>query len=92
MTDTMLTVRRSALLLLAGVAAGCGQPTHLQYDFSRSYMDALTVQADRGRPSVANSQYNLTGFEGILLRYQVTVESTDAESGEVEAVDTFEVE
>ena len=81
------------LPLLVGAAAltGCAHPEHLQYDFGRSYMDALTTQADLGRPSVADAAYPLSGFEGIELRMRVTEESTDEESGQAEAVKSFQV-
>lgn len=77
---------RSHLTLGLLLAAGCGQPTHLQYDFGRSYVDALSAQADLGRPSVADAAYPLSGAEGIKLREIVVKESTDDESGQAENI------
>ncbi len=86
-------MKHPAIFLLAGAAlAGCAHPQHLQYDYGRAYMDALTIQADLGRPSVAEAQYPLTGFEGLQMRRLVTEEATDTESGEAEAVEKFEVQ
>ena len=75
-----------------GSLAGCGQPARLQYDFSRCYTETMQTQADLGRPTVAASAYPLSGFEGIELRQRVTEESTDTESGEVDATATFDVQ
>jgi hypothetical protein len=70
----------------------CGEPYHLQSDFANSYVQATQTQADRGRASVAASEYPLTGFEGLELRLRVTEASSDAETAEAEAVQSFEVE
>jgi len=67
-------------------AAGCAQPTHLQYDFSRSYNAAFNAQADLTRPSVANAAYGLSGAEGLALRQTVVKATTDEESGKAEMV------
>lgn len=80
------------LLLVATWATGCGHPKHLQYDFGRSYTEVMVMQADLDRPSVADSQYQLSGFEGIELRQRVSEQATDEESGEAEAVKKFEVQ
>lgn len=79
-----------ALAILALTA--CGEPYHLQSDFGNAYLQATQTQGDRGRASVAASEYALTGFEGIELRLRVTEASSDVETGEVEAVKSFEVE
>lgn len=70
----------------------CGEPYHLQSDFGNAYVQATQTQADRGRASVAASEYALSGFEGIELRLRVTEASSDAESAEAEAVQSFDVE
>lgn len=88
MTRTLTMIAIPLGLLLAG----CGQPKHLQSSFGECYESSMQIQADRGRPTVADAAYPLTGFEGIELRLRVTEESTDAESGELEAVDSFQVE
>lgn len=80
------------LLLVVAGATGCAHPQHLQYDFGRSYTQVMVMQADLGRPSVAGSEYHLTGFEGIELRQRVSEQATDEESGEAEAVKKFEVQ
>lgn len=66
-------------LLAAGV--GCGEPAHLQYDYGRSYSETFAVQADRTRPSIADSEYSLTGVEGLELRQRVQDATTDEEQG-----------
>ena len=67
-------------------AAGCAQPTHLQYDFSRSFNAAFTAQADLTRPSAANGAYGLSGTEGLALRQSVVTATTDKETGKAEMV------
>ena len=68
-------------------AAGCAQPTHLQYDFSRSFDAAFKAQADLTRPSAANAAYELSGTEGLALRQTVVKATTDEESGKAEMVE-----
>lgn len=80
------------LAALALGLAGCGHKRILQEGHGNAFEASMAIQADRGRPTVADSAYSLTGFEGIELRLRVTEESTDEESGEVEAVDKFKVE
>lgn len=75
-----------ALLALI-FAAGCAQPVHLQYDFSRAYTAAFSAQPDLTRPSVANAAYGLSGTEGLALRQTVVKATTDEESGKAEMVD-----
>jgi hypothetical protein len=73
------------LLLAAAVAASataCKPPLHLQYDFGRAYVETLRLQADRTRPSVAQEAYQIYGLEGIGIRQNVQLESSEAESGE----------
>lgn len=83
----------SLLILPAGLLlAGCGQPKHLNTGYGETFQAVIDIQSDLGRPTVADAAYPLTGFEGIELRLRVTEESTDAESGELEAVQSFEVE
>jgi len=66
-------------LLLTIALAGCASPLHLQYDFGRAYTAAIVTQADRTRPSVANSQYALYGTEAEAIRLQVKEKTTDEE-------------
>lgn len=81
------------LIVPAGLLfAGCGQPKHLQTNYGEAYESSMAIQADLGRPTVADAAYPLTGFEGLELRLRVTEESTDAESGEAEAVQKIDVE
>ena len=86
--------RTSLLLCATGLVlgAGCGSPKHLQDSFGQASAAAWEIQADRGRPTVTDGAYPLTGFEGLELRMRVTEESTDEESGQAEAVETFGVE
>ncbi|RME21407.1 MAG: hypothetical protein D6798_18205 [Deltaproteobacteria bacterium] len=83
-------MNRLLLAVIGGAAiAGCGHPKNLQASFGRCYEQTMALQADRGRPTVSDADYPLTGFEGLELRMRVTEESTDQESGEVEAVGDF---
>ena len=72
-----------ASLALLSLAA-CAQPSHLQYDYGRTYSTAFRAQTDLGRPSVAKAAYPLTGDEGIALRKAVVAKTTDEESGTAE--------
>jgi hypothetical protein len=74
--------RLSVALLLAMAVPGCASPTHLQYDFGRSYMEAIRGQGDLTRPSVASAQYPLYGIEGVAIRLNVQTSATTGESGE----------
>lgn len=73
-----------ALLL----AAGCAQPTHLQYDYSRAYNAAFSAQADLTRPSAAKEAYTLSGTEGLALRQTVVKTTSEEKSGKAEMVDS----
>ncbi len=84
----MTRFRSLALLGLAG----CASPTHLQYDFGRAYTDTLAIQSDLQRASAAGDAYPFGGIEGLELRQRVTEETTDAESGTAEYVDSFDVQ
>ena len=80
-------------LLTAGLlTAGCTQPLHLQYDYSRAYTDAMTIQADLSRASVSESGYVLSGVEALELRQRALEEATDTESGTAEVATSFVVE
>lgn len=72
------------LLLLV---VGCAQPLHLQYDYGRAFEESMKLQMDRKRPSVAKSEYELSGTEGLKLRENVEKATTEEKSGEVEKVD-----
>lgn len=76
----------ASLSLIAALTA-CGEPAHLQYDYSRSYEAAFSAQADRTRPAAANAIYELNGVEGLEIRARAQENTTDAESGEAEYVD-----
>lgn len=65
----------------------CSQPVHMQYDFGRANWEALRIQADLSRPSVAESMYPLSGIEATQLRANVQEAATDTESGEAEAIE-----
>lgn len=75
--------RTLAVIALLSLSA-CAQPSHLQYDFSRSYSASFRSQADLGRASVAKADYPLSGEEGLALRQEVVKQTTDEESGEAE--------
>lgn len=80
---------RLHLTLAAGAAlavGGCGQPTHLQYDYGRAYQAAFNAQADTSRPSALHEAYPLSGEEGVALRTQVVKSSSDAETTKADAI------
>lgn len=70
------------------VVLGCAQPTHLQYDFGRAYMEAASLQANLDRPSVANAVYELSGTEGVQLRENVEASTTEQKSGKAETTES----
>ena len=74
------------MTILLTLLVGCGQPEHLQYDFSRSYTEAFAIQADRTRPSVVDAAYPITGVEAAQMRERVIESTTDEESGKAEAI------
>ena len=73
-------IKTLALLLLAG----CTSPLHLTYDYGRAYTASIVAQADLTRPSVAESQYALSGVEAASIRLRVREEATDQETGQTE--------
>jgi hypothetical protein len=79
-------------LILGGFLTGCAQPLHLQYDYSRAYTEAITVQADLSRESVSEAVYVLSGTEALQLRLRATESATDEESAETELTSSFLVE
>ena len=82
----------ASLLLSSTLAAGCMQPLHLQYDYSRAYTQVMTTQADLTRESVAGSDYVLSGIEALELRQRATESATDEESGEAELTNSFQTQ
>jgi hypothetical protein len=73
---------RIATLVLSGVLLGaCGSPKHLGYDYGRAVTQAVTMQTDLTRPSVAAGGHPLNGVEAEAIRIQVNKESSDQESG-----------
>ncbi|NOY25630.1 MAG: hypothetical protein GXP62_07130 [Oligoflexia bacterium] len=85
---------RTTLLLLGACTtlSGCAYHKFMQPGHGESFNAMMAIQADLGRPTVANAAYPLTGFEGLELRQRVTEQSTDEESGNPEAVDQITVE
>jgi hypothetical protein len=71
--------------------AGCGSPTHLQYDHGRASRAAYQTQADLSRASVSES-HGLSGQAGLEIRTRVFEQSTDSESGKAEYVQVIGVE
>ena len=69
------------LLLLA-----CGSPTHLQYDFGRSYRDASQIEQNLSRASAVNEVYPLTGAEAVGIRAEVVKATTTDSKHAVEVV------
>ncbi len=79
-----MKVHSPILLLVVGPLAGCAQPLHLQYDFSRAYTESMQTQANLDRPSVAQSVYPLSGTEAILIRENVVKQDSSEKSGKIE--------
>jgi hypothetical protein len=59
------------LILAATLLGGCAQPTHLSYDFGRSYTETMTAQSDLSRPAIAMTNYHLYGLEAVAIRLNV---------------------
>ncbi|MED5372394.1 MAG: hypothetical protein VX899_15345 [Myxococcota bacterium] len=70
-------------LLIAAIAlsalSACAHPETLQYDYSRSYSETFSMQADLSRESVNMELYELSGVEGMLIRAAVETETTNSE-------------
>lgn len=77
-------MRALFVLSVLTLAAGCGHPQTLTYDYGRAYEAAFAAQADLTRPSAKGLDYPLSGTEGIELRLRVQEETTDEESGRAE--------
>ena len=71
-----------ALVLLAG----CGSPTHLQYDHGRASNQAFSSQGNLSRPEVVDAAPVLQGPEALLIRAAVHQKATDATTGKPEIV------
>jgi hypothetical protein len=71
-----------ALTLLAG----CGSPTHLQYDHGRASSQAFSAQGNLARPEVVDAMPVLQGPEALLIRMAVQTKTTDATTGKPEVV------
>ena len=67
--------------LLFIFAAGCS-PTHMQYDFGRSFTESTRIQADLDRSTVRGTVYPLSGVEAVEIRLRVQESTSDEESGE----------
>jgi hypothetical protein len=85
----MKKVYFAGMVLLA--TSGCAAQK-LQYDHGRAFQQAIMVQADLTRPSVADSAFALSGIEGLALRETVTKEASDQESGQLEAAKKVDVQ
>jgi hypothetical protein len=73
------------LALLPALGQGCASHLHMTYDYGRAFDQAVTLQTDLTRPSVANSVYPLYGVEAAEIRIRVQEETTDAESGQAQS-------
>lgn len=65
----------TALLLLLA----CGQPAHMQYDFGRSFNEALAQQATLDRASAASADYGLGGLDALKTRENARAAAGDKE-------------
>jgi hypothetical protein len=78
---------RFALLVpvaLLALGTACGEPRYLGWDYARAYVECFTMQADLTRPSVAGSEYHLSGNEAAAIRILVQEATTDQETAEGE--------
>ena len=75
-------IRMIALTLLAG----CGSPTHLQYDHGRASNQAFSAQGNLARPEVVDAMPVLQGPEALLIRMAVQQKTTDATTGKPEII------
>lgn len=64
----------------------CGSPTHLQYDFGRSYNDTLQIQSNLARSSAVSEVYPLTGAEAVGIRAQAVTAATTESKQQVEVL------
>lgn len=60
---------------------GCGQPTHMQYDFGRAYNESLTTQVTLDRASAVDDAYAIGGAEALITRENARKAATDKEVG-----------
>ena len=75
-------IRFTPIILLAG----CGSPTHLQYDHGRASSQAFAAQGNLTRPEAIDSAIPLQGPEAVLIRQAMHEASTDSNSAKPEAV------
>jgi hypothetical protein len=73
-------------VLLVFLVSGCIRPARLQYDYGRSFTEAMNSQSDLTRADAKGGGYTLAGHEGVLLRMRVIEESTDVETGTTQAL------
>ena len=83
MTHRIALLAPVALLVLG---TACGEPRYLGWDYARAYIECFTMQADLTRPSVAGSEYQLSGNEAAAIRILVQQATTDQETGETEGL------
>lgn len=74
-------IRTSLALALLALTVACATPAHLQSDHGRAFADAMAIQADLSRPSVAQATYALSGVEALALSEKAT-ESLAATAGD----------
>jgi hypothetical protein len=66
----------------------CGAPTHLQYDFGRSYMQSTQIQSNVSRSAAINEVYPLTGSEAQGIRTEVVEATTTGSKEQVDVLTT----
>ena len=72
--------RTMGLLIFSAVLGGCAQPTHLTYDFGRSYNQTMVSQADLSRPAIAMTNYHLYGLEAVAIRLNVEAATQEGQT------------
>lgn len=65
-------------MILLALLLGCGSPTHLQYDYGRSFYQVIALQTDLTRSNVP--AYGLSGTEAAAIRMRVEEASTDKDT------------
>ena len=73
-------------IIALALLAGCGSPTHLQYDHGRASNQAFSAQGNLARPEVVDAVPVLQGPEALLIRAAVHQKTTDATTGKPEVV------
>lgn len=82
----MINIQKIVVAAIAvSLSTGCAARTHLGFDYGESFNSAFSMQADLTRPTIAASEYKLSGTEAASIRILVQEATTDAEGGGAES-------